>query len=253
MLRCATLTTCRGRVEHLRETLPRNRAHWGRLDWSTFVVDWGESEGLAEFCAEHGAEVLDARELGEDTGSWRKSSALNLGFAELGRRGFDVVQQLDADMVAQWAPGPVLDLGPGHWCRSTHECMAGWVVAWTTDLAKAGELPPFNGWGAEDWALRALLHVKAGAHCVLVSPALDVIPHADAVRTRYQDESIGLSSARNSLRANALLSQWCTERGRALTALERAALWEPGASERGLAELDDCKQRAAERGFQVIP
>jgi hypothetical protein len=205
-------TTCKGRLQHLRETLPRNledNAHYPNCGF--VVLDYGDQDGLEDYIKS----VFSRYGNGElayyrhpATGPFHVSHAKNMA-ARCGMlEGADILVTLDADnftgqgfaqFIAEKFREPGIFLcpdfplirslphGPGSPCRG----YAGRLAIRSQDFTKAGGYDEiFNTWRGEDIDLIArLLRVGGYAMRHIDTCYLNAIPHNAAVRFKEYPEA----------------------------------------------------------------
>jgi hypothetical protein len=237
---------CRGRRSQLELTLPAICAWWARRRWSVLVVDGDASAETERLCDEYGATWVPNLQ----TGTWCKTELIERGVELAADLEVPLVQVLDADTTVFFDPGRFMAMGPGHWGRTLDQHSPGWLLAWTTDLGICRPFERFEGWGAEDWYLRAALRFRAGARCVLMSPALAMRGHGDDLRVAFQPEPKLATSARNTRQFLQAVAGWEREFG-ALAPWEHACLAEQCAPLRGVEHLDPWLRKARETGLEL--
>jgi glycosyltransferase involved in cell wall biosynthesis len=193
--RIAAVTTCKGRLEHLKQTLPRLAA----LPFEEVVV--------VDFdCPEHGGDWAEAncpgvrvvRVTGEPT--FHCARARNLGAAAtiapwLLFIDVDVLVEPELLSVA----GPLLQ--PGKFSRAAplaKECW-GTIFVSRADYDEVGGYDEvIRDWGGEDddlvWSLRRIGRSEASFPAALVDP----IPHSDAMRVRHHEDQDRFGSGRRN-------------------------------------------------------
>lgn len=192
----AIVTTCKGRLHHLRETLPRFVA----LGVSEIiVVDYGCPDGSGDWAEARfpGVKVVRA----SDDPGFCLGRARNLGAAEASA---DWLAFLDADtLVAEgWHAWMQAHLSPGHFYRrglmrevrdaETH----GVVVASRDDFLRVeGYDELYRGWGGEDEDLYQRLAVAGVAEREFDSGLIRAISHGDEDRAGWE----GLRSRRDMI------------------------------------------------------
>lgn len=194
------VTTCKGRLAHLRQTLPRLAA---QPNAEAIVVDYDCPDGAGDWVAAHYPSVHVIRVKGAPL--FRISHARNLGARAARGRWLGFV---DADLLLvedfcrritpQLEPGGYYPMGSaGPQGFGSHLCeRADW-------LAVGGYDEAISGWGAEDRDLYLRLVLLGRAERPVPPGWASVIEHADADRTRYYTEKDHWVSQR----ANALYVQ----------------------------------------------
>ena len=186
MTTISLITTCRGRLHQLKQTLPR------MLDLGldqVIVVDYSCPAGTREWVAEHFPQVdlvcVDGKT------EFSISSARNLGAAAAQS---DWLAFVDADILVspEWGDWMRSSLEPGGFYRCEHVDglrnpeSFGTSICMRSDFEAAGQYDELMiGWGPEDFDLYRRHHVRGledrpfPAHCV------EPISHSDASRAGY--------------------------------------------------------------------
>lgn len=186
----AFVTTCKGRLHHIRETLPRII---GEAPAEIVVVDYGCPDGTAAWVEAHhpGVKVLRV----EDDPGFCVSRARNLGAAQTSAPWICFI---DADIRVHpgWVDWMRQHLTPGHFYRAApndigarHQETYGTVICERAAFERVGGYDEaFRGWGGEDTDLYANLaalpdvrETEYPAHFV------ESISHDDSQRTQFQD------------------------------------------------------------------
>jgi hypothetical protein len=207
--RIALCTTCKGRVQHLRETLPKNLADNAGYDNALFLVlDYGDADGMAEYVkTAHAADLASGRLVyyrHDNGGAFHVAHAKNMA-ARCGMlEGAEILVTLDADNYtgagfAQFVadglrepritPGVFLvpdhlliqstPHGPLRPCRG----FAGRLAVWTQDFVKTGGYDEvYNTWRGEDIDLNFRLERMGYARRFIGNGFLHTIPHGAYVR-----------------------------------------------------------------------
>ena len=179
----ALVTTCKGRLEHLRQTLPA-MLRVGADE--TIVVDYDCPDGTARWLAEQHPEVRCI--VRRDAPGFNTSIARNLGWRA---SSADWVLFVDADV----APAT----GLRDWRRSRREerafyCvgrqgagdLCGTALVERSALERIGGYDErFGGWGCEDLDLYERLRRAGYREKPLPRELLAAIPHDDELRTRF--------------------------------------------------------------------
>jgi hypothetical protein len=189
-LHAAIVVTCKGRLAHLRQTLPLMLEH---TPAPIVVVDWSCPEGSGDWAERRSDRVHVIRHPGERM--FHKAAALNLGLRYAARQWGEYLIVLDADTMIReglWSwirenlPAGAFAFMQGH---SARRDLSGLVVMHSDHYQESGGYDErMAGWGAEDWDMRARLHLKLGLPYVAIPWQLaEPIAHDDYARTRYQD------------------------------------------------------------------
>ena len=192
------VTTCKGRLEHLRQSLPLMA---GQPDAACVVVDYDCPDRCGEWVAASHPAVKVVRV--ENSPLFNPSHARNLGAAAADSPWIAFV---DADiLLAQQFTDTVLPtLAEKRYYRPDPLSADTWgtcIVSAPEFSAIAGYDDEMRPWGGEDddlyWRLRTLLGCQPGSFdAALVQP----LPHSDAARMRYSDATERWDSQRaNSL------------------------------------------------------
>lgn len=174
--------TCKGRLHHLRQSLPRLTAHPGLR---CIVVDYACPDRAGDWVRMHhpGVVVVQATE----AGAFQIARARNLGAqaADTPWIGF-----LDADTLvgAGFLHEVCSAMRPGRYLVADpcpHE-LAGLLLCLRDDFVRLGGYDEvFEGWGSEDRDLAARLTRLGRTRAGLPSQGITVITHGDDERTRY--------------------------------------------------------------------
>jgi glycosyltransferase involved in cell wall biosynthesis len=193
----SAITTCKGRLAHLKQTLPSLMA---LPDCEVVVVDYDCPQGAGAWVqsAFPAAKVVRVR----DRPHFKVAEARNRGVAEATAPWLFLI---DADVAVEptfvAAIAPLLL--PGVFLRPTpllHELYGTLVVA-SSDLAEIGGYDEvFEGWGSEDVDLVRRLESTGRREETFPAQLLAIIPHGDELRGRYH--SIG--NPRDNLVVNSL-------------------------------------------------
>lgn len=178
------ITTCKGRLAHLKQTLPRVV---GQPGVSCVVVDYSCPDGTGDWVERNHPEVKVVRVAGENTFSASRARNFGAAAAEAPWLGF-----FDADIL--WAPelaGTVLpQLQSGYFYRARPVTPQTWgsIICQRADFeATGGYDEAFVGWGGEDddfiLRLGMLGRTEAGFPGVLI----EEIPHDNAARVRFHE------------------------------------------------------------------
>lgn len=211
------IVTCKGRLPHLRVTLPLMVAEAPEL---LCLVDAGCPQGAGEW-AEHwfqrqrpSAELLVVR-CGATTEPFHKAAANNAGARAAAARGAQRFLFLDADTVVRGALGAALALvrpvvfcivGRGARGQSLRSLTGVLGVTAQDFFGVGGYDEEFRCWGGEDVDLRLRLHLLGGSRYEeLDSGAFGALPHGNALRVRYYAEKNIVRGARHN---DARIADW---------------------------------------------
>jgi hypothetical protein len=212
-------TTCKGRLQHLEQTLPRNlKDNAGYANCKFVVLDYNSQDGLADYMARHflrGGLFYDTPTVRDrvafyrylEPGAFRVAHAKNLA-ARCGiREGADILVTLDADNYT--GPGfaqfiadefqasrerPGIFLCPDfrlihslpHGPERPHRGYAGRLAIRAQDFVKAGGYDEeFHTWRGEDTDMIFRLERMGYTARRISNGHLGVIPHDSA--TRFKD------------------------------------------------------------------
>lgn len=231
------ITTCKGRLAHLRQSLPRLVTQPG---FSCVVVDYDCPDGTAAWVEANYPQVRVVRVTGEP--GFNASRARNAG-ASVARApwlGF-----FDADILLDpgFADAVLPTLEPGAFYRADHLSRQSWgsIICSRDDFAAVGGYDEaYSGWGGEDDDLVAMLAMTGRRAAAFPARLLGEIAHSDAQRTRFHRVKAYRSSSRvnqSYLRIKLDLQRLL---GRPLPLDDRIALY--GEVERALiTEEGDCR------------
>ncbi|CAL92645.1 Glycosyltransferase [Azoarcus olearius] len=190
MQQIAFVTTSKGRLHHIRETLPRIV---GQAPHEIIVVDYGCPDGTAAWVETHYPDVKVLRV--DDDPGFCLPRARNLGARLSSARWICFI---DADIRIQpgWVEWMRQRLVPGHFYRAAADAKGkrdgetfGTVICERAAFERIGGYDEaFRGWGGEDTDLYARLAAQPGlreagypAHFV------EPIPHDDGERTQFHE------------------------------------------------------------------
>jgi glycosyltransferase involved in cell wall biosynthesis len=189
------ITTCKGRLEHLRQSLPTWMA---QPDLEVVVVDYDCPDGAADWVRANWpkARVVEV----DDRPLFNRSIARNLGAAAASGEWLFFV---DADVVA--ADGFVSSLSgllkPGVFLLAKPRPPELWgalVVSHADFDAVGGYDEAFEGWGGEDVDIIEQLMFAGVKEAAFPGDGVKSIPHDQATRTRFQElKDVRLSGAIN--------------------------------------------------------
>jgi len=181
------ITTCKGRLEHLKQSLPRMCAQNGA---QVVVVDYACPDGTADWVTAHFPHVTLVRETTD--GPFILSRARNIGAASASTPW---VMFLDADMlVAENFLDLILPgLNRDHYYRATPQSRQNWgSVICTREkyLQTGGYDEVYRGWGTEDDDFYDALEWHGATRAGYPAELLKEVSHDDALRTRFHDMSM---------------------------------------------------------------
>lgn len=176
------ITTCKGRLAHLRQSLPRIVA---QPDVACVVVDYSCPEGAGAWVEATHPQVRVVRAEGER--DFNLSRARNLGAqaAAAPWLGF-----FDADILLDpaFTRTIVPQLTPGHFYRADPVTSQTWgsVICHRDDFARIGGYDEaYAGWGGEDDDLVSMLTMIGRQVAAFPAELLGEIAHSDEDRTRF--------------------------------------------------------------------
>jgi len=176
------ITTCKGRLAHLKQTLPRVA---GQPGLACVVVDYSCPDGTAGWVAANFPQVRAVRVDGES--SFNVSRARNIGAraADVPWLGF-----FDADILLDpgFASVVVPQLVTGRFYRPDPVTYQTWgsIICHREDFAAVGGYDEaYIGWGGEDDDLITALTLAGRRVAGFPAALLSEIPHSDEERTRF--------------------------------------------------------------------
>ena len=178
------ITTCKGRLAHLKQTLPRVATQPGI---ECIVVDFGCPEGAAAWVEATHPNVKVVRVAGVE--GCNVSRARNMGAQHAGAPWlgfFDADILLAPDFFAKVLP----TLAPGHfyWADPPGQQTWGSIICHRDDFAKAGGYDEaYTGWGGEDNDLLTMLAMNGVERAGFPAALVAEIAHGDELRTRYAE------------------------------------------------------------------
>ena len=204
------ITSSKGRLAHLKQTLPTWLAH---TPCNVVVVDAGCPDGTAAWAAKMHPERVAVRATGSlPQAPFSKPEALNYGvhYALYCWSSTAFLLFLDADTIVHprmwsetaghFAADSMLIVTPSQAARDLTGVLG---VHQREFFAVGGYDREFAGWGAEDLDLRLRLYLRRRLRPVELPPTLfAAIPHDDELRTRhYLERDKARSHMRNLQRA----------------------------------------------------
>ena len=178
------ITTCKGRLAHLKQTLPRVV---DQLGVACVVVDYACPENTADWVVANFPQVTVVRVTGE--AGFNAARARNLGarVADSPWLAF-----FDADIL--WAPDlankVIPGLQAGHFYRAQPVTPQNWgsFICRREDFETVGGYDEaFVGWGGEDDDLMARLALLGRVSAAYSASLIEEIPHDDAARVRFHE------------------------------------------------------------------
>jgi len=190
------ITTCKGRLEHLKQTLPRVAA---QPSVSVVMVDYGCPEQSGRWASENFPNVRVVEV--PDASGFSASNARNAGgnAAETPWLAF-----FDADILLgeDFFDALSRKLAPGHFYRADPATAQTWgsVICEREAYLKVGGYDPvYQGWGGEDDDFYALLEFAGCKPGGMDGRKLSEIPHSDEARTRFHADNKLKSHQRNQV------------------------------------------------------
>jgi hypothetical protein len=203
----SVITTCKGRMHHLKETLPTWLAQEGD-NYEIIVVDYGDPDKSADYAEE--LKDPRVRAVRHEAEGFNLSHARNIGALAASEKS-DTLMFVDADVlmtshfflnyhkikvlcdnafVSGWNNG-LCNLGAG----TSGSCMI-----WKKDFLMAkGYNEKANGWGSEDVVFCERL-VQMGLQQLGFQNGLSAIAHDDWERTKfYNEKNIHRSNDQNAV------------------------------------------------------
>ncbi len=175
------ITTCKGRLAHLKQTLPRAVAQ----GWPCVVVDYSCPEGTGDWVAANYPNVTVVRV--EAEAQFRAAKARNAGaaMAQTPWLGFfDADILLDANFAATIRP--LLEAGRFYRASPATRQTWGSVICAREDFAAIGGYDEtYTGWGAEDDDLLYSLALLGRRLTAFDADLLGEIPHTNEARTAF--------------------------------------------------------------------
>lgn len=200
----SVITTCKGRLHHLKQSLPSMLAQRCSFEFEVIVVDYGCPQKTFEWCRSLDVAKLVAIRVLGDTSEFNRSRSRNCG-ASVARGKF--MAFIDADIVPDqdWLEIATQSMRSGRsgFCTVADSFRNGWDRGGTYLIAAdlfhqiRGYDEAIRGWGAEDadvyGRVGSLAKASRYAAC-----HVDIIRHSDAERVQFHEEkAIGASCGRN--------------------------------------------------------
>ncbi|MDO8788990.1 MAG: glycosyltransferase family 2 protein [Sulfuritalea sp.] len=184
MAKISHITTCKGRLDHLRQTLPTVAS---QRDVESIVVDYDCPDGTAAWVAANLPEVTVVR-VSESAG-FHLTRARNLGAAAATAPWLAF---FDADIA--WAPTfaeqLIAQLEPNCYFRANPMSLQTWgsVVCNRSDFSRIGGYDEsFIGWGGEDEDLYMRLTMAGCRQLAFDGGLVREIPHGDDRRVEHYE------------------------------------------------------------------
>ena len=178
------ITTCKGRLEHLKQTLPRVV---NQPDVSCVVVDYACPDNTADWVAANFPQVPVVRVTGE--AGFNAARARNLG-ARAANAPWLAFFDADILWAAEFASTVIPSLQSGHYYRAqpvTPQTWGSFICKREDFDAVGGYDEAFTGWGGEDDDLMALLSMLGRKSAGYSAELIEEIPHDDAARVRFYE------------------------------------------------------------------
>ena len=189
------ITTCKGRLDHLKQTLPS----WMNLrDCECVVVDYDCPQGTGDWVRKTYPTAKVVRVA--DRPNFNRAKARNLGAGSASAPWFLFI---DADVGINSSDLIIRLLSPGHFFLPSPRPLEAWgtVIMSREDFKQLdGYDEVFEGWGGEDddftWRLN-----KLGRRLITFpGNLLRPLPHEDAVRTQHHEiHDLDVNQAINAL------------------------------------------------------
>ena len=222
MAQLTYITTCKGRLAHLKQTLPLAMAQ--RL--SCVVVDYSCPDGAGAWVAEHFPEVTVVRIAGQ--AGFNAAKARNAG-AAAATTPWLIFADADVLLAPKFVETVSPNLATGTFYRASPVTPQTWgtIVGARDDFAAVGGYDEtYEGWGGEDddliWSLMITGRKPAGFAPALLSE----IAHSNEERTRFHDiGDLLVQQIVNHTYLSAKFDLWRLV-GKALPMPERKAMYE---------------------------
>ena len=176
------ITTCKGRLSHLQQTLPRIAAQAGV---SCVVVDYDCPDGTGGWVRENFPQVRLVQVENEPGFSAARARNMGAKVAATPWLGFfDADLLLDPQFVSRVLPV----LRPGHHYRPDPPSRQTWgsFICAREDFESVGGYDEtYRGWGAEDDDLYDVLQMRNIKRAAFPAALVSEIPHPDEMRTRF--------------------------------------------------------------------
>ena len=191
--RASIIVTCKGRLHHLRRTLPNLLIQHCPFPFEVIVVDYGCPQGTFDWCRSLDVRRLIALKVLDDTEEYDRSRARNCG-ANIAKS--DILAFVDADIFlgATWLEAATRAMlqGDAEFCTVAESFLNGWDRGgtWTVTAqlfhSVRGYDEVLRGWGVEDDDLHRRCAGKA-SQGKFAADLLTPIKHDHAERVRYHN------------------------------------------------------------------
>lgn len=222
MAQLTYITTCKGRLAHLKQSLPLAMAQ----GIACVVVDYSCPEGTGAWVAEHFPDVTVVRIDGQ-TG-FNAAKARNAG-AAAARTPWLLFADADVMLAPTFVQTVSSNLVAGSFYRASPVTAQTWgtILCASEDFAAVGGYDEtYEGWGGEDDDLIRSLMVTGRKAAGFPSALLDEIAHSDHERTRFHDISdLLVQQILNHTYMSAKFDLWRLV-GKVLPVPERKAMYE---------------------------
>lgn len=190
------ITTCKGRLEHLRQSLPRVAS---QPQVQAIVVDYDCPEGAGEWVERNFPQVRVVRVINEPGFSLTRARNAGAEAADTPWLAF-----FDADILISddFFRGLGECLAEGHHYRADPPSLQTWgsvVCERETFLKVGGYDTVYRGWGGEDDDFYSMLEFAGSKGAHMDGRGLSEIDHDDEARTRFQSEAKLASHQRNQV------------------------------------------------------
>lgn len=176
------ITTCKGRLSHLQQTLPRIAAQAGV---SCVVVDYDCPDGTAAWVREKFPQVKLVQVENEPGFCLARARNMGAKVAATPWLGFfDADLRLDPQFVSKVLPV----LKPGYHYRADPLSRQTWgsFICTREDFERVGGYDEtYRGWGGEDDDLYDVLQMRNIKRAAFPAALVTEIPHPDEIRTRF--------------------------------------------------------------------
>ncbi len=184
------ITTCKGRLAHLKQTLPRIVS---QPNVSCIVVDYDCPDGTSKWVSANFPQVKIVHV--ENTAGFHAARARNLG-AKLATTPwlsfFDADILLDLQFVSVVLPA----LKQGHHYRPHPPSRQTWgsFICARSDYQRVGGYDEiYRGWGTEDDDIYEMLQIRGVKRAAFSASLISEIPHPDEMRTRFHSVDMVMS------------------------------------------------------------